>query len=326
MRSLLSAVLALSLAGCLVDKLDTSSTSQSIVVDNRIAANRIAANRIAANRIAANRIAANRLTLTTNANDLINTDDGREVLTYIVSCAIPDGTTLVGTATDGTQYEFLGEIGLAPNWLEWPLDQTDEGWISACLFSRINAFDVAVPVSLRGPNAALATTPDELAGWTVQEGAFYGQYFLPQDEPIQWFACSGSMVAEAVLAQRVCASPDPAHPGLTLCDYQDPDTGEWTGVHYAGNCGDYATMAPPDPRACAEFSHNGYYLDCPDHTAFRPGHFFVPPYNGDHHIWDDHDQGHGWGGDYNHDHVGGYDPGLFDDHIYQQVITTFTQP
>lgn len=299
MRSLLFTLAFASLIGCAVDEGDFGSTSQSIVVNNRIAANRIAANRIAANRIAANRIAANRiaanrLTLSPAGDDLIETADGREVLTYIVSCALKEGTVLVGTDSNGVEYEFFGEVGLAPQWIDHPLNNRGKGWISACLFARVNNHDVAVPVSLRGPSHALATTADELANWTIQEGAFYGQYFLPITQPIAWYACSGHDAPLALPEERDCTMPDPAHPGLTLC-----------GFNYAGDCGDYAP--PETPTACRRVHPlGGYYMDCADHAVFVAHHHDVgdDDFDGDQ---DDHGYGHG-------------------NDVFRQVITTYVHP
>src|SRR5260221_9936843 len=113
MRLFIPAALGVSLVACVVEPDATTTDTQSVVIHNRIAANRIAANRIAANRIAANRIAANRiaanrLRLADDASDLIETADGREVLDYIISCALPDTETLVGTDSHGISYEFAG--------------------------------------------------------------------------------------------------------------------------------------------------------------------------------------------------------------------------
>jgi hypothetical protein len=243
-------VFSFALVAC-IDTSGVDTTTQTVVADNsiaynRLAGNRLAGNRLAGNRLAGNRLAGNRLQLESSAQDLLDTADGRDVLTYIISCAEPAGVALVGTASDGTQYEFDGEIGLAPQWENKKLDPSGERWVSACLFARVNLFDVAVPVSMRGPNPALTVSPDEVANWTLQEGAFYGDFFVPIEQPIQWFACRGH--DDTTAQNRVCTQPDPAHPGLTECTFTE-----------AGTC------YPPPRRihgACLGFSPNGYYTDC----------------------------------------------------------------
>lgn len=232
--NLVAGVLCVAVVGCLPSEEESVGTSeQSLIAANRMAANRMAANRMAANRMAANRMAA---------NGLIDSEDGREVLKYAIECAIPEGITLVATASNGTEYEFAGAIGLAPGWLQHGLTKNDQRWVSACLFSRVNAHDVSVLISMRGQSKALETTPEERAGWSQEEGAFYGQYFVSESEPIQWYACSGKNVDVAHDKLRDCANPDPEHPGLTMC-----------GFTYTGPCDD----------TCASYSDRGtHYRNC----------------------------------------------------------------
>ena len=75
----------------------------------------------------------------------------------------------------------------------------------------------------------LAVTPDEAAGWTLQEGAFYGDAFAPDNQTI---ACRGDDEAAGdadALADRNCTEPDPGNPTQTNC-----------GFVYAGDCGESA--------------------------------------------------------------------------------------
>jgi hypothetical protein len=264
MRALLLFTFGSLITACIDNGPSESSTSQSVIGENKLAANKLAANKLAANKLAANKLAANKLAANKLAanklavGDLIESADGREVLNYAISCALRDGDVLEATASDGTVYDFPGEIGLVPSWAHHPLTEEGKGWISACLFARVNAHDVAVPVSLRGPSHALVVTDDERAGWPLEEGAFYGNFFTPDNDPIVWVACRGRDQAAGEtggLVDRDCAEPDPADPTHTLC-----------GFTYAGDCGDYAP--PPSPTACERFSHGGFYVECKDHPAF----------------------------------------------------------
>jgi hypothetical protein len=233
---------------------------------NRIGTNRIGTNRIGTNRIAAARLAERRLStrrLQTNmtaAGGLLSTEGGREVFSAIVSCALPDDTTLV--AKVGTsEFEFTGEMNLAPQWLLLPLDPSGERWVSACIFAKVNARDVALPISFRGPHPELAVSPDESVTWAVEEGAFFGNMFGPLNQPIQWFACRGEGQAAGEfggLVERDCTEPDPAQPGFTQC-----------GFRFAGDCGafDDDRFHRYDERgACESFSERGtFYRSC--HTS-----------------------------------------------------------
>jgi len=270
-----------------------STTSAEVVSVNRVAGNRVAGNRIELNRISLNRIAlrrlsGGRLTLTPEARNLLVNEDGRELLSLVVSCAVPLGTTLVATV-NGVDFDFLGEIGLAPQWLATRLDDAGRRWVSACMLARVSAHEVVIPISMRGPSPALATDALERATWTLEEGAFYGDVFGPLAEPLQWFACRGRDKARGnagELADRDCAAPDPAHPGFTLC-----------GMVFAGDCGSFAR-----DHTCEAFS--------PQRTFYERCH--TPPLR------------HRHGGDGDREGDSGRDDD--DREVFLQAITTFATP
>src|SRR5882724_614858 len=124
--SLLVATVSL-LVGC-ADVPGESSTPQEVVTANRLTANRLTANRLTANRLTANRLTANRLTANrltvnlSNAGSLLSTNEGLELFSFIVSCALPDIITLEAEV-DGMTLEFFGELGLAREWMFAPLDR-----------------------------------------------------------------------------------------------------------------------------------------------------------------------------------------------------------
>ena len=265
-------------AACTVEP-DLSEGAQSVVSNNRLASNRLASNRLASNRLASNRLASNRLAsnhLEANAlalGDLIETVEGRDLLGYVISCALPQDVTFTATDSHGTSYDFFGGLGLAPRWIDHALDRQGKRWVSACLFARVNALNVAVPISMRGPHKELVATPDEIANWPLQEGAFWGDWFVPEPAPLQWYACRGKdeVLTPGLggLAERECTEPDPANPGHTICGFID-----------AGDCGDYAP--PASAHACNHFSSHGYWISCAADT-----------HGGSHHDYDDdHDDAH----------------------------------
>ena len=253
-------------------------TESSVVINNKLSANKLSANKLSANKLSANKLSANKLSANRlelnmqGAGELIATADGREVLSFIVSCAINDTETLVAEH-DGVTYEFFGELGLANRWLERPLDKKGRGWVSACLFARVNNQNVTVPISLRGPHRQLTLTADEKANWTLQEGAFYGNFFTPANQPIEWIACRGSDQAAGEtggLDTRDCTEPDPANPGQTFC-----------GFTFAGNCGDFAAGVP---AACRKYSTTGtFYKHCAAEATTKGGHDDDDDDDDDHH-------------------------------------------
>jgi hypothetical protein len=240
---LILAVFAAQALSACIDAPIESSTTQAIADNNKLAGNKLAGNKLAGNKLAGNKLAANKFAINKpSGNDLLATADGREVLEYLVGCAMPENIVLVGENA-GVTYTFHGDIGLTPRWLDRSLHNDEKGWISACMIARVNKYGVSVPVSLRGENDALAVTDSEAVTYTAQEAAFYGDIFTPGNQPIVWIACRGEAQAageHGQLVDRDCAEPDPAHPGLTMC-----------GFTYAGDCADW--QLPHNSYACKKF-------------------------------------------------------------------------
>ena len=303
-------VAALLLTAC-ADDPNTSSTGQNAEIHNRIATNRIATNRIATNRIATNQLAGtalsrDRLTVKMpEAADLLSTSDGRTVYSYLVSCAVPSNITLevdlpgVPDTTPDDPYTcvsghcvFPGSVGIAPEWLRHKLNHKGQEWVSSCMFARCNAHDTSEAISMRGTSDALSVSADEAALYTVEEGAFYGNMFVDDDDPIAWYSCEGEGQASGEfggLVVRDCTEPlacksdgtcdpDPSCAGAgcqpltcgsdNLC--HSNSTGQvltQCGFNWAGYCADY-TPQYPSPYACRSFdSTGGYYGDCHDSSG-----------------------------------------------------------
>lgn len=271
----MTVVFVSAMAAACVGEPDVSTSTQGVLEGNRLAVNRLAVNRLALNRLAVNRLAVNKISnnlYQLTANDLISTAEGRELLEYVVTCAIPAEVVLVGTH-EGVTYEFPGDIGLARRWLDHDLRESEQRWVSACLLSRVNRFNVEVTISIRGPHKALKVSESEAADYAIEEGAFYGDVFQDAEEPLVWNACRGRNEASSEsgdLDLRDCTEPDPANPGFTLC-----------GFTYAGDCADW--VKPKNAYACKKFRtpkphggdcagdevggpeyRGGYYEDCHD--------------------------------------------------------------
>jgi hypothetical protein len=184
-----------------------------------------------ANRLSVNRLSVNSLTMAglaniplsgdPDVNSLLATEEGRELLSYIVRCALAEGDALYATV-EGVEYVFDGLIGLAPNWHEQAFSADEKGWMSACLLAHVNNFGLVVPISLRGAHPALAVTPEEIAGYTHAEGGFYGDLFR-EDQVM--YACLGwdpqgePEDQSPFLPERVCAYSSEEIGGLTECGF-----------------------------------------------------------------------------------------------------------
>ena len=327
MRTQLVGLILVSLAvvACTDESENLSSGTHGVVTTNRITSNRIAGNRIAGNRIAANNWDANEATM----GELLATPEGQELLSFLIGCALPEGVTITADDTStpaaGDTVEFFGEIGVAPEWINRALDDTDRRWVSACILSRVNDNNVTVEISIRGPHPALATVPSERVSHPIEEGAFYGDIFGPVNRPLAWYACRGRAQAAGEvggLNDRDCTEPDPAHPGYTQC-----------GFIFAGDCADYAP--PRNNYACERFSLEGYYVSCETtatHTD-RPGAGTSHGHGKSHHGHGvghtHHGNGHGYGHD-KHDCDDDDDDDDDDDvdtlTVFDEVVTTFLKP
>ena len=256
-------------------------TCDAAITHNRLASNRLASNRLASNRLASNRLASNRLAsngLTADmesSGEILSTPEGRELYAYMMSCALRAGVDIhatipgapdscPGCSPNDTPYTcqseqcvFSGGLGLAPKWIDHKLNKKGQRWVSACLFARVNAYVTAQSISLRGNHDALTISIDEAENYSVEEGAFYGQLFTPEDEPIAAYACMGEDQASGetgALNLRDCTEPDPNDPAHTQCSF-----------NYTGECADFSPDAPSE-YAC-KTRKDGYYDNCHD----RPG-------------------------------------------------------
>jgi hypothetical protein len=215
--------------GCAVSE-PTLGTSESNVETT----NRLATNRLATNRLATNRLATNGLSEATSIADLqamASDDGGRELLTYMVSCALPEGASL-DVVTDDRTYTFKGLIGVAPSWVSEPLSLSDRRWLSACLLARVNYYGVTVHISMRGDLPALAISSEEETGYPLYEGAFWGDLFG-----------DGEQDKNACISAFKATDPQIADVPLRQCTVPAGDGTTWCGFVAAGVCEDVCTGA-----------------------------------------------------------------------------------
>ena len=168
------------------DAPDVASAQSGVSNSNRLSMNRLALNRLALNGVIPGGI---------EAGELLETEEGREILHYVVQCAIEDGEILTASV-DGETYEFPGLLGLVPSWEHEPIGLADQRLISACLLAHVNALGQSVEISVRAHHV-VTTTPAERRNYPVYEGTFFGQVL--DGETLLAYACQGSD-AEAALA------------------------------------------------------------------------------------------------------------------------------
>jgi hypothetical protein len=211
------------LLGCASGSTDDSDESvaesaEEIVTSNRLTMNRLTMNRLTMNSLSATKLTQNGQQLTSTT--LASTEDGREVLRYLIRCALPEGTSLTSTV-NGTTYVFPGLLGLASAWQQGPLTGTGRRWVSACLLAHVNGYGIQVPISVRGNHSSLTADSGERNAYQLQEVSFFGDLFTTDDQngdgspDSLMFACGGQSVQtacggsqESFRPARSCASAD----------------------------------------------------------------------------------------------------------------------
>jgi len=155
-----------------------------------------------------------------------STKDGRQLLKYLVSCALPEGTS-VYTHFKGKRYNFHGELGLAPQWLHDGMDTTSQRWVSGCILARTNYFGQHIRISMRADthvSDALDTVPEEIRDYPLYEGGFFGNIF--SENPVA-YTCLGERSekdnANPILGWRICTKDSgetlPTGEKLSMCDF-----------------------------------------------------------------------------------------------------------
>ncbi len=200
---------ALSFVGCLAPTGDEADgdlgvTQQAALTHNALTHNALTHNALTHNALSSNALTGASLTsssLTSNVatSAALADADSREVLEYVVSCALPAGKK-VDVTVGGVAYSFPGSLGLAPQW-EQPggtCNASCQEWVSSCVIARLDYLGEYVPISLRGSMSVLAATPLETAAYSVAEGAYYGNIFLPT--PVMYACVAPGQVG----LSRVC--------------------------------------------------------------------------------------------------------------------------
>jgi hypothetical protein len=200
---LLAVVASLTLTACMgasgeVDE-QTGTTQEAALTNNALTNNALTNNALTNNALTNNALTNNALTnnaltnnaLTNNAltNNALTDANARELLKYLVSCALPANQSISLNA-EGTTYTFPGGLGLAPEWGE-PNGQCDndcQEWVSACLLARVDFLGVTREISVRGDNPALTPTFAELLLYSNREATYFGNVFTAP-EPQRRYAC-----------------------------------------------------------------------------------------------------------------------------------------
>jgi hypothetical protein len=182
------AALVFSSAACGEIEETSAREEGAVLAANALTANALTANALTANALTANALTANALTanaLTANALTANGLKDplGRELLKYVVSCALP-ASAEISISVDGERFTFRGSLGLAAEWGRegGVCDGACQRWVSACVLARVDDAGVERIISVRGEHKELRMARHEVRDYSVREATYYGNLFKPSPE------------------------------------------------------------------------------------------------------------------------------------------------
>jgi hypothetical protein len=244
------ALASLTLSACIapgeveesVGEADQASLTTNSLTTNSLTTNSLTTNSLTTNSLTTNSLTTNSLTTNSLTTNALKDPASREVMKYVVGCALPSGTS-VDVTVEGVDYSFDGELGLAAEWGRpggtcGPMCQQ---WVSACVLSRVDYLGQPLDISVRGLHPALKTSAEETSSYTHREATYYGNIFASS---MQLFAC---LPPGATQIPRVCG------PSIDDCV-----------ADVVGECADLCVSMP-----------DGTYAHCRDHEKvggqFPPG-------------------------------------------------------
>ncbi|WP_224367429.1 hypothetical protein [Hyalangium versicolor] len=222
--------------------------------DNGMSPNGLSVNGLSNNGLGTNGLGTNGLTSLALSNAKFKNwfnsnppDYSNMVMSYVVACAYPAGSSLTYTSSTGTTYTWNGRLGLTPDWNSGKRSSSlEQGLISACLAAHVNKFGVHMTISIRGLDArgtAIPVEATEATTFTEREAAFFGNLFTGDGA----FVCNDrANFSSAESSARACGIPSQASgmsaecpplvhvgncaPNCTL----DNNTGRYTSCTYGG--------------------------------------------------------------------------------------------
>ena len=130
------------------------------------------------------------------ATELVDSESGRMLLTYVVRCALRTGEEAAFPRAGAADLVYTGLVGIAPSWKRSSLGGKGQRLMTACLMAHVNAVGTQVPISVRSASLREAPLTEKLL-FPAQEMAVYGNIFAPPAER-DLFVCFGRAVAQSL--------------------------------------------------------------------------------------------------------------------------------
>ncbi len=160
---------------------------------NGLSLNGLSLNGLSLNGLSLNGLSLNGLSLNglatvdglKSTSGMMTTPGGRDIVKYMVKCALANGDSLTKQDQNGVSYTFPGAIGVAPALKNGPCDAACQERVSACMLAHVNNSGMNIDIWLDSEGAiGWGTSPD----FPYQEGSFFGNLF---PNPWQGYYCNG---------------------------------------------------------------------------------------------------------------------------------------
>jgi hypothetical protein len=184
--------------------------------------------------------------------DLVGSESGRSLLSYVVRCAVPEGGSASFPRPGDVDLVLPGLLGFVPAWLSGPLDAQGQRLMTGCLMAHVNAFQIQVPISVRA-GALGSVSPEEASQFPAQELAAYGNIFLADPAARQLNVCFGEAVASALGLGGGLGNGRPTYLDLRICS-----TDAQCGFNRVSACYRWPLFEAIETTACETLSDSVY--------------------------------------------------------------------
>ncbi len=185
--------------------------------------------------------------------DLVDDEEGRSLLSYVVRCALANGDSAAFPRDGLPDLVYAGSLGFAKDWKAASLSETGRRLMTGCLMGHVNAFETQVPISIRNAIVGDAVVAEKLL-YSAQELAVYGNYFAPASER-ELYVCFGKAVALSLGPLGGVSGLLPSYLDLRVCS-----TSEGCGFHRVGAC--YRWPLSGVTQAACETQAGSFYDGC----------------------------------------------------------------
>ncbi len=185
--------------------------------------------------------------------DLVDSEAGRALLSYVARCALATGDSAAFPRHGAADLVYPGQLGFATDWKGDSLDDIGRRLMTGCLMAHVNAFETQVPISVRNAIVGDAVVAEKLL-YSAQELAVYGNYFAPASER-ELYVCFGKAVALSLGPLGGVSGLLPSYLDLRVCS-----TSEGCGFHRVGAC--YRWPLSGVTQAACETQAGSFYDGC----------------------------------------------------------------